>query len=183
MHLILKGLTKTATILNLQGLVHTYVFDLRPKSFNFTSFKNIENVCENFSHENYRLLLSGTEDVLTIQESFQRVTDKYDKVELEFSHNSNLKELEKLNLSYAWHFDEETSFDDIRGAKQLSTIILSHSYLEKLSASQKLFDFLRAFESSEFSHLKFELSLKWNCLLYTSPSPRDRQKSRMPSSA
>ena len=23
----------------------------------------------------------------------------------------------------------------------------------------------------------------WNCLLYTSPSPRDRQKSRMPSSA
>ena len=26
-------------------------------------------------------------------------------------------------------------------------------------------------------------SLHWNCLLYTSPSPRDRQKSRMPSSA
>ena len=25
--------------------------------------------------------------------------------------------------------------------------------------------------------------LVWNCLLYTSPSPRDRQKSRMPSSA
>ena len=24
---------------------------------------------------------------------------------------------------------------------------------------------------------------KWTCLLYTSPSPRDRQKSRMPSSA
>ena len=23
----------------------------------------------------------------------------------------------------------------------------------------------------------------WGCLLYTSPSPRDRQKSRMPSSA
>ena len=26
-------------------------------------------------------------------------------------------------------------------------------------------------------------TLTWNCLLYTSPSPRDRQKSRMPSSA
>ena len=24
---------------------------------------------------------------------------------------------------------------------------------------------------------------RWRCLLYTSPSPRDRQKSRMPSSA
>ena len=27
------------------------------------------------------------------------------------------------------------------------------------------------------------LYLLWTCLLYTSPSPRDRQKSRMPSSA
>ena len=25
--------------------------------------------------------------------------------------------------------------------------------------------------------------MSWRCLLYTSPSPRDRQKSRMPSSA
>ena len=28
-----------------------------------------------------------------------------------------------------------------------------------------------------------EISLKINCLLYTSPSPRDRTRSRMPSSA
>ena len=27
------------------------------------------------------------------------------------------------------------------------------------------------------------INLPWSCLLYTSPSPRDRQKSRMPSSA
>ena len=30
---------------------------------------------------------------------------------------------------------------------------------------------------------KIIMSLATNCLLYTSPSPRDRQKSRMPSSA
>ena len=29
----------------------------------------------------------------------------------------------------------------------------------------------------------FQLGAKHTCLLYTSPSPRDRQKSRMPSSA
>ena len=28
-----------------------------------------------------------------------------------------------------------------------------------------------------------EFAIKGNCLLYTSPSPRDRQKYRMPSSA
>ena len=29
----------------------------------------------------------------------------------------------------------------------------------------------------------FDMALSYFCLLYTSPSPRDRQKSRMPSSA
>ena len=31
--------------------------------------------------------------------------------------------------------------------------------------------------------VRYALLLHTNCLLYTSPSPRDRQKSRMPSSA
>ena len=35
----------------------------------------------------------------------------------------------------------------------------------------------------ETQDLESELELKKPCLLYTSPSPRDRQKSRMPSSA
>ena len=36
-----------------------------------------------------------------------------------------------------------------------------------------------------FKHQNIKLKTFWNyiCLLYTSPSPRDRQKSRMPSSA
>ena len=38
-----------------------------------------------------------------------------------------------------------------------------------------------------FSNAQWEMILLfiglWSCLLYTSPSPRDRQKSRMPSSA
>ena len=34
-----------------------------------------------------------------------------------------------------------------------------------------------------FTHTPFNLATDLPCLLYTSPSPRDRQKSRMPSSA
>ena len=33
------------------------------------------------------------------------------------------------------------------------------------------------------NHLGFQVDEAEDCLLYTSPSPRDRQKSRMPSSA
>ena len=38
-------------------------------------------------------------------------------------------------------------------------------------------------ESIEFNMHELHESMDSNCLLYTSPSPRDRQKSRMPSSA
>src|SRR5674476_1558795 len=34
-----------------------------------------------------------------------------------------------------------------------------------------------------FKKLIYDYRSPWGCLLYTSPSPRDRQKSRMPSSA
>ena len=40
------------------------------------------------------------------------------------------------------------------------------------------------FRTAQFSRAtEFEAALRNLCLLYTSPSPRDRQKSRMPSSA
>ena len=39
------------------------------------------------------------------------------------------------------------------------------------------------YENSTRTRVSFEVAGKWICLLYTSPSPRDRQKSRMPSSA
>ena len=45
----------------------------------------------------------------------------------------------------------------------------------KFSKSDNKYSFLK-------SYLKF-LTIIWGCLLYTSPSPRDRTRSRMPSSA
>ena len=38
-------------------------------------------------------------------------------------------------------------------------------------------------EFMDYLKMRNETSHSYNCLLYTSPSPRDRQKSRMPSSA
>ena len=43
---------------------------------------------------------------------------------------------------------------------------------------KELSDYLK-----EFNLTEIEITEKDTCLLYTSPSPRDRQKSRMPSSA
>ena len=47
---------------------------------------------------------------------------------------------------------------------------------EKIKTQLKKEQFIRQIKSGLGDHIKV-------CLLYTSPSPRDRQKSRMPSSA
>ena len=61
----------------------------------------------------------------------------------------------------------------IRTLKQKHNVVmLGHNYMEPL-----------VFGLSEKEEQGDSLGLSMYCLLYTSPSPRDRQKSRMPSSA
>ena len=65
---------------------------------------------------------------------------------------------------------------------KLKLFILAFTSLLLVSdilAGQDLPQHSIALEVSDFSEKMLTLS----CLLYTSPSPRDRQKSRMPSSA
>ena len=54
------------------------------------------------------------------------------------------------------------------------------AYIQKQEWNSKILDDLYILDSNEF---KIKYSHYEVCLLYTSPSPRDRQKSRMPSSA
>ena len=56
-------------------------------------------------------------------------------------------------------------------------------YLDSSAASEDLFDTARRRLESAIGTLSVLDLLDETCLLYTSPSPRDRQKSRMPSSA
>ena len=56
------------------------------------------------------------------------------------------------------------------------------------SISSKVFGIVEKMEERKLRQLELEHEVnRWahdkDCLLYTSPSPRDRQKSRMPSSA
>ena len=75
----------------------------------------------------------------------------------------------------------------------LSFSLNSCSFIKKLfpgkqeeapSVTFELIDKLRiAYEDGRIQALEELISIYNDCLLYTSPSPRDRQKSRMPSSA
>ena len=55
--------------------------------------------------------------------------------------------------------------------------------LKQPAGHEKMTHISGLIESGSMTFLKKEYSILIICLLYTSPSPRDRQKSRMPSSA
>ena len=59
-----------------------------------------------------------------------------------------------------------TDYEFVKVNEHKSHLLMNCTDLEKLGAEME----------SPFAK-------EWDCLLYTSPSPRDRQKSRMPSSA
>ena len=85
----------------------------------------------------------------------------------------SLEDLEEAvngsDLDLANMIDDDTSFDDEEVEATADTVV------DALAAKKKvvLIDDREAEEEEE----------EEDCLLYTSPSPRDRQKSRMPSSA
>ena len=79
--------------------------------------------------------------------------------------------LDRLSKIYVINFHEKNYGSDLYSSKFLNISLIWNEGI-----AFGLFSFSDKF----FYHI---LSFLIGCLLYTSPSPRDRQKSRMPSSA
>ena len=86
----------------------------------------------------------------------------------------NSKILKKQNRFKKWEYGYNSDYDFVVISKtgQIGQIIEIQNLRIALPAANK------PFKRSEKKAEQY-----WDCLLYTSPSPRDRQKSRMPSSA
>ena len=81
---------------------------------------------------------------------------------------------------------KKTSKSGLNKAKPLLALVMASGLMLSLGCRQSETDRPHRYEATvvktEYGipHITAE---SWGCLLYTSPSPRDRQKSRMPSSA
>ena len=77
---------------------------------------------------------------------------------------------------------EASVFRQLTVAQNITAILEIRKELDKRARHDTLEALL---EELQITHIRDSLgiSLSGGCLLYTSPSPRDRQKSRMPSSA
>ena len=65
----------------------------------------------------------------------------------------------------------------------IDNIIFISILVDKLPVERREFARKLGLFIAMFMRIGLLMVLAWICLLYTSPSPRDRQKSRMPSSA
>ena len=88
-------------------------------------------------------------------------------------HNSKRLNYEAIKQSITYHSDYHIK--PVWDGKDEDALAEIMDCIEKLEVPQDKVWFMPAGDSRE--------SLFKSCLLYTSPSPRDRQKSRMPSSA
>ena len=69
----------------------------------------------------------------------------------------------------------------VKGASQGEG--LGNKFLANIREVDAIVHVIRCFEDDDVIHVSGSVGPSRDCLLYTSPSPRDRQKSRMPSSA
>src|SRR5665213_4086188 len=85
---------------------------------------------------------------------------------------------------WVWRVVSEDSFNNRpnRTFSLLTTHVHLVSLFNDLDHTMGLVMFLAIHRHHDFTK-ELKVTLLTGCLLYTSPSPRDRQKSRMPSSA
>ena len=94
----------------------------------------------------------------------------------------------KKDASYSGNMSLSMTLSPEQGLNRYLSEIRKYPMLEKdeeftlAKAWQEKGD-TKSAERMVTSHLRLVAKIAMGCLLYTSPSPRDRQKSRMPSSA
>ena len=126
----------------------------------------------------------------TLKEGFPAPTFTLETIEEE---TFNLKDLKEKQALLVLYFYSPNSQDSLRGIGELDKYFKNHTTKEKyeilLVNTQKNLgeeDIALIKKYLDDNEIIFPVLLDEQnevCLLYTSPSPRDRQRSRMPSSA
>ena len=89
-----------------------------------------------------------------------------------------MKNKPHLVLDWIFNVPNQTLVCTINGELSYSAIEGGYKGINKTYNSETIF-----IEPNDWEEEKVWISENYGCLLYTSPSPRDRTRSRMPSSA
>ena len=153
-----------------EGFSNSYKFDCTAANGSLSSDSNIQ-LLQRIEGQNLQQLAKGTSGAKSVTVSFYVRTNKTGTYTLELFDRDNTRTFSKtytVSSANTWEFKSVTFAGDTSG-------VLDNDNAVSLDVSW----FLAA--GTDFTSGTF--SSGWACLLYTSPSPRDVEESRMPSSA
>ena len=135
-----------------------------------------EDEVEVEEHKTYRVKAGGEEKDVTLEElvSGYQKGDDYTKKSQTLAEQRKAMEVEAKAIQEAQHLREEYQASLGQVSQILQQNDADYSDLEQLKENDQIAYAVKVAEKTENTK---------NCLLYTSPSPRDRTRSRMPSSA
>ena len=84
----------------------------------------------------------------------------------------------RSSLHFVSFFEEERVDQGVDGGLDVTVLVLDYCLRDG-----RIVDVFPEIVGKNIKVVDYHDRQPWPCLLYTSPSPRDRQKSRMPSSA
>ena len=129
-------------------------------------------------NQNYSLLTRVQAFQLNVHFTVEQLGRKVGNLLLQFNGTAGVWRKETINDAGGWEADTLTEDLDLSYRAQLKGWKII--YLEDVTSPAELPSEMNGLRSQQFRWMKGGAE---TCLLYTSPSPRDRQKSRMPSSA
>lgn len=157
----LKSITNSSQIKCATNVgIHNFVFDLRPKSFNFIQLHKIESICQENFLTKIGLLFANEKDFV-VHELQNKLKAKSIETQVEFIDVSDIAYLDSLGVDYALYWNSSLRLKDIESAKNLKRLIFEHKALEVFQQKGELFGFLSLFKSLE-GEIDFELKLEWS---------------------
>ena len=134
--------------------------------------------------DNYTFQFPNTEEI------YAKDKEQFEKLQASIDKSRELAKEIKQDLNNLQIKNMDTNVSDWEKSQMVSDIISKQNKLEQLydqikQDNQNLNNYLNSFDEKNqaIQEKQKQIEELLDCLLYTSPSPRDRTRSRMPSSA
>jgi len=168
----ISGIYNTETIDYLQSrTVNSYVFDLRPRSFNFIQeYKLVEIISSKFYTNNYIFLRFENEKNFVIEKIINNF--KFNNVLLEFSGSEDLEFVEQFKKKFVYHFSDFDKLEKIILSKYLDSIELDYKELVYFYENNKLEKFVIEFfkminrRDKDLPKIKINIKKDWEDEIY-----------------
>ena len=138
-------------------------------------------------------LMKAKQDLIQLEKLLQEADDiLHDRGTLAVARNTIIKEIQKIAGKDAYaDILQGADLDSLPSMEVMNELLAQAIEMEDYDAiaaltmgKKNLVEIEKLFKQvDDVLQDRSPLAIASNCLLYTSPSPRDRQKSRMPSSA